>query len=191
MQNSKLLGFPLTAVLAVGALLGSAGDASGQSSCVALSAVNHATSPVDIWLGEGWWAFGNAAPIHAKETTGSTVYEKSDGDVWYGTEKTTVDFGNGNTFQLTTRWLAHHNSTGIGEVTETGTIGNGTGKFADIIGVFYAPGTFGFMWGDQVNFLWLGSRQGTVCGLNSSMTTATQEMEAPFQTQPQAIRRVR
>ena len=147
-----------------------------QDSCVALSSVLHAYSPVDAWVGEAWWIFGNAPPLYTKEVTSSTGYEKQDGDVWIGTEKTTVDFGNGDTFQLITRWISHHSNdnTGVAEVTEVGTITNGTGKFLNVSGVFFSPGTFGpGMSGDQNTWLWLGSRQGTICGLGSVMTANT------------------
>ena len=58
--------------------------------------------------------------MYTRELTVSTGYEKAEGDFWIGTEKTTVDFGNGDTFQLITRWITHHmNSTsGVFEVTE-------------------------------------------------------------------------
>jgi hypothetical protein len=105
-----------------------------------------------------------------------------------GTEKSAVDFGNGDTLQLTTRWLAHHTSGNIGEVTEIGTIGNGTGKFANVTGVFYSPRTFGAMWGDPNYIFWLGSRQGTICGLDPAMTVNTSQNAPAIQMQFKARR---
>lgn len=183
-KNSKS-GFLLAAGLALGALFVSVPEARGQDSCVAFATSLHAYSPVDAWIGEAWWAFGPAAPVYARELTTGTGYEKSDGDVWIGTEETTVDFGNGDTFQLVTRWVSHHaaSTTGVAEVTEIGTITKGTGKFSNVSGVFFSPGTFGpGMSGDQTTWLWLGSRQGTICGLSAATTANTgDKLASPMQ----------
>lgn len=158
----------MMAAFAAAALLLSAAQARGETSCVTFSAPLYAyLDPAQGWLGQAWWAFGNAAPRIAGELTNEPVYEKTEGDLLLGTERTTVDFGNGDSFQLITRWLSHHVGAegGVAEIHEIGTITNGTGKFANVTGIFFSSGTAGpGMSRDQKTFLWLGSRTGTICG---------------------------
>jgi hypothetical protein len=156
--------------------------------------VGHAYSPVDDWLGESWYSFGDAAPLYAYEVTVGTGYEKAEGDVWIGTEKTTVDFGNGNTFQLITRWIAHHmnSESGVFELTEIGTIANGTGKLQKATGVFYSPGAFGpGMSGDGKTFLWLAPYQGTICGVDSMIAGTPAAKPQALRPPAPAVRRRR
>ncbi len=188
MQNAKsrlLLG----GALALATLFVPDRQAKAQSdTCVTLSTSFHAyLDPAKGWIGQGWWVFGNAEVRYAAETTGDTTYDHQS-NILSGTEKTTVDFGNGNTFQLMTRWIAHDVSGGVSEVHEVGTITNGTGKFNGVFGVYYTPGTAGpAMSGDGKTFLWLGARQGLICGLNPAIaappatntTTGTQSATVP------------
>ncbi len=185
----------LMAAATAGALFGFTPAALGQDRCVAFSAPLHAYLKPDTgWIGQSWWVFGNSAPLYAYEVTTDAVYEKTEPDFILGTEKTTLDFGNGDSFQLITRWLAHHMTSkgAVSEVTEVGTITNGTGKFADVNGVFVSAGTAGpGMSGDQQTVLWLGSRQGTICGLPSPVTAPARAEEATSQARPLANPRPR
>jgi hypothetical protein len=144
-----------------------------SDSCVALSTSFHAyLDPAKGWIGQGWWVFGNSEVRYASEITGDTTYDHQS-NVMSGTEKTTVDFGNGDTFQLMTRWIAHDVAGGVSEVHEVGSIANGTGKFSGVFGLYYTPGTAGpAMSGDGKTFLWLGVRQGLICGLKAAMTVS-------------------
>ena len=142
-----------------------------SDTCVSLSTSFHAyLDPAKGWMGQGWWVFGNSEVRYSAETTGETTYDHQS-NIFSGTEKTTVDFGNGDTFQLLTRWIAHDVTGGVSEIHEVGSITNGTGKFSGVFGLYYTPGTAGpAMSGDGKTFLWLGARQGLICGLNAAMT---------------------
>ena len=171
MQNpkSRLL---LSGTLALSTLFVPGQQARAQSdTCVTLSTSFHAyLDPAKGWIGQGWWVFGNSEVRYSAETTGETTYDHQT-NIMGGTEKTTVDFGNGDTFQLMTRWIAHDVAGGVSEVHEVGTIANGTGKLSGVFGLYYTPGAAGpAMSGDGKTFLWLGTRQGLICGLIPAMT---------------------
>ena len=162
----------LSGALALATLFVSDRPANAQSdTCVSLSTSFHAyLDPAKGWIGQGWWVFGNSEVRYAAETTGDTTYDHQT-NIVSGTEKTTVDFGNGDTFQLMTRWIAHDVAGGVSEVHEAGTIANGTGKFSGVFGLYYTPGAAGpAMSGDGKTFLWLGARQGLICGVTAAMT---------------------
>jgi hypothetical protein len=148
--------------------------AQGQSSCVPLAGNVRGVNPGDNWVGEGWWSFGNAAPQYGTTFTVNTGVELNEEDVATGTELTTLDFGYGDTFQLVTRWVVHHgsNPSGNAEVTEIGTIANGTGRFQNVYGVYYSPGVVGPATAtDWQTFIWTGSYQGTICGLDATVVS--------------------
>jgi len=162
----------LSGALALATLFVSDRPANAQSdTCVSLSTSFHAyLDPAKGWIGQGWWVFGNSEVRYAAEITGDETYDHQT-NIFSGTEKTTVDFGNGDTFQLITRWIAHDIAGGMFEVHEAGTITNGTGKFSGVLGLYYTPGTAGpAMSDDGKTFLWLGARQGLICGLDPAMT---------------------
>lgn len=173
MQNAKLR-LLLGGALTLAALFVTERQANAQSdSCVTLSTSFHAyLDPAKGWMGQGWWVFGNSEVRYAAEITGDPTYDHQS-NIMSGTEKTTVDFGNGDTFQLLTRWIAHDVAGGVSEIHEVGTITNGTGKFSGVFGLYYTPGTAGpAMSGDGKTVLWLGARQGLICGLSPAVTTA-------------------
>jgi hypothetical protein len=173
MQNAKLR-LLLSVALALSTLVALCPEAKAQSdTCVTISTSFHAyLDPAKGWIGQGWWVFGNSDVRYAAETTGEATYDHQT-NIMSGTEKTTVDFGNGDKFQLITRWIAHDVAGGVSEIHEVGTIANGTGKFSGVFGLYYTPGTAGpAMSGDGKTFLWLGARQGLICGLNPAMTSA-------------------
>ena len=183
--------FLIAGTLAVAMLFVPCRQARAQSdTCVTLSTSFHAYLDVAKgWLGQGWWVFGNAEVRYAAETTTDPTYDHQT-NIMSGTEKTTVDFGNGDTFQLMTRWISHDIAGGVSEIHEVGTISNGTGKFSGVFGLYYTPGTAGpAMSGDGKTFLWLGARQGLICGLNPALTASPKAINPNAPVAPGSFRR--
>ncbi len=130
------------------------------------------------WVGEGDFYVG-VQKMHANIEDVNTGLEKH-GDLWWGTETATFDFGNGNTVQLVTEFTTEHmqSSTGVFHVNENGGFANGTGRFRKAQGRFTSQGPFGpsvvlpaakvANAPSGMAMYWIGHYDGTICGVASS-----------------------
>lgn len=97
--------------------------------------------------------------------------------VLLGGELWTFDFGEGNTVQLTTDFVAEHltDASGVFHVREVGQFVNGTGAFKHAYGSLTAEGPFGpavvlpniTELPTQAIFFWVAPSQGMICGSNN------------------------
>ncbi len=128
------------------------------------------------WVGEGDFTFGNEV-LHAKVVDANTALEKH-GDMWWGTETATFDFGHGNTVQLLTEFTTEHmtSPSGVFHVNEVGTFANGKGRFRKAVGHFNSHGPFGpsvVLPAGKVTvpagmtMFWIGHYDGTLCGVDA------------------------
>jgi hypothetical protein len=108
-------------------------------------------SPVQDWLGDGWFNIGQTPLPHASMLYVGNGYEKSDGDTWIGDETVTVDFGRNalfapnDSFQMKCHFVleAMTSPTGVYRIFETCTITNGKGAFQGASGLVTSSGSFG------------------------------------------------
>lgn len=139
--NGKLL---LAAVLAIGSAT-AVQNAWGQDTGLQFRGSEAVVSPVDVWTGDGWFNIGQSPLMHAKLRYFDSVYEKSDGDAWIGTESGTVDFGDGDQFQLACRFVLEYvtNPEGVGRILSTCSIVSGKGLFQNASGTVTDIGSWG------------------------------------------------
>ncbi len=126
------------------------------------------------WVGEGDFTIGRRV-LHATVSDVNTGVEKH-GDMWWGTETATFDFGKGNTVDLLTEFTTEHmtDASGVFHVNEIGTFANGKGQFRNAYGHFNSQGPFGtgvvLPTGKAkppagVKMFWIGHYDGTICGV--------------------------
>jgi len=175
MQNlrSRLL-FALP--LAIGLLVVSASSAWAQTHCVSLKGTVTAAFTGTAWVGTTTWNFGNGPTLTATIIDINTGMKPGKDpttpgtNVWIGTETSTLDFGNGDTFQLITRFVTQHMNDpfGLYRVNENGTIANGTGKYSKVHEHFTVHGPFGpgLSKDGTGTWLWTSEYNGNICGLD-------------------------
>jgi hypothetical protein len=164
-------------VLTMGALLLIAPTAQAQGNCVPVSGTIYFWF-TDTWHGVGDFTIGRNASHPDILSVNTSFFD--DGYVWRGTEKWTLDFGNGDTIQSKMRFVAEHvndavSASGVFHITEVGTFNHGTGLFKNAYGSLTIQGPFGpnvKLPGkiqpppDSIMFA-VAPSQGMICGLNS------------------------
>ena len=135
------------------------------------------TMPYGGWALEGYFIIGGL-PLHAKleYPIDDIVGTKVTKNIFRGTEKGIVTFDGGGTFDLVSHFTSPHQTfkDGFAVINESGTVGNGTGRFANVSGHFTAHGIYGpavphspdSPVGD------VGSMDGNICGVSIAGLTA-------------------
>ena len=117
--------------------------ATAQGSCKPFGGTIYAWHDGKAWVGEGDFAVGDEV-LHANITDVNTGVEKH-GEMWWGTETATFDFGGNNKVELLTEFTTEHmtNPAGVFHVNENGAFAKGTGRFRKAFGHFNSQGPFG------------------------------------------------
>jgi hypothetical protein len=155
-------------------LLMFSGTALSQDQCRPFGGTLYGWHDGKAWAGEGDFMVGGQK-LHAKVVDVNTAIEKH-GDMWWGTETATFDFGEGNRVELLTEFTTEHmtNVSGVFHVNEIGTFANGTGSFRKASGHFTSQGPFGpgvRLPGGKAkppagaSMYWIGHYDGVICGI--------------------------
>jgi hypothetical protein len=133
------------------------------------------------WATDNWYVTGDFVIGHKVRHANVVVVNigfSDNGGVSTGTEISTFDFGNGNTFQTKQDFVVQHlndvlTDFGVFDVQESGTFFKGTGIFKGIYGHWVADGPFGsnVKLPDNIHpdpnasMYWIGRYHGTICGM--------------------------
>ena len=154
----------------------------GGDGCVAFQANIQGAlrlSPVPGWYADTYITIGKtvlqATTVWAAP---AIVAEKFNPNVYMGTERAVVSVEGLGTFELISHFVSPHRTfkEGVAILNESGTIGNGTGVFANVSGHFtdhgvYGPGVPGGV--PPVNYGFLSSMNGSICGVDLSTAGLT------------------
>jgi hypothetical protein len=165
----------MAATLAAAAALPALSQTPADERAAEFTATVHASNPTKNWRGETWYLFSGVEPLQAAISVMNTGFEKETANIVIGTEKSTVDFGDGDTFQLITRFIVSGGSskTGVYRIVQNGTIANGTGIFKGATGIFSHTGYFGpGLRSDTATGDWTGVYEGTLVGVDFETMTA-------------------
>ena len=150
------------------------GGVYGQQPCKTFGGTLYAWYDGKAWIGEGDFLVGDQL-LHAKVVDVNTALEQH-GDMWWGTETATFDFGGGNKMDLMTEFTTEHmkDPNGLFHVNMVGTFAHGAGRLNKVSGHFTSQGPFGqgvVLPGGKTNppagvsMYWIGHYDGAVCGV--------------------------
>ena len=169
-------------------LSASAANAWGIDGCVAFQATLHGSFlpytpslPNGGWVADGYFTIGDLR-LHATVLydVGDILGRKETTNVFLGNEKGIVNIDGVGTFDLLSHFAAPHQTfkTGIATLNESGTIGGGTGKFANISGHFtqhgiYGPAVTGNSTDPSAVMGLISNMNGNICGVDLSAAGLT------------------
>ncbi len=148
----------------------------GQQGCKPFGGTLYGWHDGKAWVGRGEFRLGTEV-LNASVLDVNTAVEKH-GEMWWGTETATFDFGNGNTVELLTEFTTEHmtSQSGVFHVNENGTFANGKGRFRKVYGQFNSQGPFGpgvvLPAGKPsapagAKMYWIGHYDGMICDVNA------------------------
>jgi hypothetical protein len=161
----------------------SAANAWGKDGCVSFQATTQGSFllwtpslPNGGWVFDGYFTIGDLR-LHATIVydADSILAKKITRNTFLGAEKGVANVDGGGTFDLVSHFTAPHQAftTGVAILNESGTITNGTGRFANISGHFTNHGIYGpAVAGNSTDPLavvgGITDMQGNICGVDLS-----------------------
>jgi hypothetical protein len=159
----------------------SAANAWGKDGCVSFQATAQgsflftSSLPNGGWVVDAYFTIGDAQPLHATIVydADTILPKKTTRNTFLGAEKGVVTVDGGGTFDLVSHFTAPHQAftTEVFKLNESGTISNGTGRFANISGHFTDHGIYGPAVTATDPSAVMGSitdMQGNICGVDLS-----------------------